>query len=297
MAVWTTYDVDSGGGNREDLIDIITNVDPTDTPFFSMIGKVPAKATQHDWLTDVLAATATGGALEGGAFSEDTLVAPVRVANFCQILKKQVLVSGTQEAVHMAGRTSELAYQKAKKLKELSRDIEATLIGAASAPGATGTARTMDGLLAQITTNVETGSGTGTEALTETMYNDMLQTIWTAGGNPDVTFANGFNKRQISAFSTPSQRNIDAASGKLFASVSVYDSDFGLQRIVANRWMDSDKVTCIQSDLWKLAMLRSLKFEMLSKDGDRTRGQIVFEGTLEGRNEKGSGKITELTTS
>ncbi len=297
MAVWTTYDVASGGGNREDLIDIITNVDPTDTPFFSMIGKVKAKATQHDWLTDTLAATATGGSLEGGAFSEDTLVAPSRVANFCQIIKKQYLVSGTQESVDMAGRTSELAYQKAKKLKELSRDIEATLIAAASAAGATGTARTMDGLLAQITTNVETGSGTGTEALTEAMYNDMLQTVWTAGGNPDVTFANGFNKRQISSFSTPSTRNIDAESGKLVANVDVYQSDFGLQRVIANRWMDTDKVTCIQSDLWKLALLRPIKAEALAKDGDRVRGQIVFEGTLEGRNEKGSGKITELTTS
>ena len=43
-------------------------------------------------------------------------------------MDKTVVITGTQEAVDKAGRASELAYQIAKKSKELKRDIESTLL-------------------------------------------------------------------------------------------------------------------------------------------------------------------------
>jgi hypothetical protein len=34
-------------GNKEDLNDLITNISPTDTPIYSMIGSTKATATYH----------------------------------------------------------------------------------------------------------------------------------------------------------------------------------------------------------------------------------------------------------
>ncbi len=39
-------------------------------------------------------------------------------------MDKTVVITGTQESVDKAGRASELAYQIAKKAKELKRDME-----------------------------------------------------------------------------------------------------------------------------------------------------------------------------
>ena len=44
-------------------------------------------------------------------------------------MDKTVVITGTQESVDKAGRASELAYQIAKKAKELKRDMEATVTG------------------------------------------------------------------------------------------------------------------------------------------------------------------------
>ena len=44
--------------NREDLSDFITNISPTETPFFSGIGRTKATAVVHEWMTHALAAAA-----------------------------------------------------------------------------------------------------------------------------------------------------------------------------------------------------------------------------------------------
>lgn len=263
----------------------------------SRFGQVPVSARYHEWQTDTLADAAANAIVEGVDTDAAALTATTRTGNYTQILNKTFRVSNTQEAVNKAGRGSEYAYQMAKKMKELARDIEYALVNGTGNSGASGTARTLKGVLSFITTNVETGTGTGAEALTETMYNDLLQTIYDAGGNPDVTYANGWQKRKISAFSTPSTRNIDAGDKKLVASVDVYESDFGLQTIVLDRYMTTSVVAALEEDKWKVGFLRGVQHKPLPDNGGGPKGQIETEVTLEARNEAASGKITGLSTS
>jgi len=185
-----------------------------------------------------------------------------------------------------------------KKMKEIATDIEKALITGTGNSGASGTARELKGILSFISTNVETGTGTGTEALSESMYNDLLQTIWAAGGRPDVTYVNGFQKRKISAFSSNNARYQQVDNeGELKNSVGVYDSDFGRQRIELDSFMDTDKVLALEKDKWKIAVLRGIKNVDVATVGDAKRGALVGELTLEARNEAASGKITGLNPS
>lgn len=294
MAVFQTY---QAIGNKEDLLDLITNITPTDTPMFSSLAKSKAKATLHEWLTDSLASAAANAEIEGSDAAFGTLTPRVRTGNYAQILRKTFQVSDTQDIVDKAGLEKEYAYQMEKAMKELARDIEYALVNGTGNVGASATARTLKGVLAWITTNVETGTGTADEALTETMYNNMLQTIYAAGGNPDTTYANAWQKRKIDAFTAGATKYVEAADQRLVAAVGVYESSFGVQKIVLDRYMTTSVVACLQNDKWRVAPLRAVKHTPIAKIGSSERGMIEAELTLESLNEAASGKITGLTTS
>jgi hypothetical protein len=263
----------------------------------SRFGRTAVKARYHEWQTDTLASAAANAKVEGNDPDAPALTPTTRTGNYTQISNKVWRVTNTMEAVDKAGRGSEYSYQMAKKMKELARDIEYALVNGTGNSGASATARQAKGVLSFITTNVETGTGTGNEALTEAMYNNLLQKIYDAGGNPDVTYANGFQKRKISAFSTPSTRNIDASSKKLVASIDVYESDFGLQKIVLDRYMPAGEIAALQEDKWKVGFLRPVTHKVLPDNGGGPKGMVETEFTLASLNEKASGKITQLTTS
>src|SRR5690242_346512 len=114
-------------GIREDLENVIYNISPIETPFFSMAARSKATQTKHEWQTDSLASAATNVLLEGDDASFLAITATSRVNNYCQILGKAITVSGTASSVNTAGRKDELAYQIAKRGQELKRDIENAL--------------------------------------------------------------------------------------------------------------------------------------------------------------------------
>lgn len=286
-------------GNKEDLLDVITNISPLETPMFSAFGKSKAKGTYHEWLSDELAAATANAHVEGADYVFARRDPRVRTGNYTQVFVTPVEVSDTQRAVETAGLEDEYAYQMAKALKEHARDIEYAFASTANTgnSGASGTARQLKGVMAWITTTNITGTGSGDETLTETMFNDALQAIWNKGGRPDTVYANGFQKRKISGFTASSTKFVEASEKEIVAGVDVYDSDFGRVKIVADRYMDAAQVAILQSDLWKTAVLRPTKHIEVAKVGSATRGVIETELTLESRNEAGSGKITQLATS
>lgn len=289
-----TYDA---VGNREDLLDVVTNISPVDTPKFSRFGKTKATNTYHEWLTDSLAEAAENKKIEGYDYSFAKVSSRTRVGNYAQIFQTAVEVSDTQREVNTAGLEDEFSYQMAKKMKEHARDIELALTTGTAASGASGTARSLKGVLPWITTNVETGTGTGNEALTSTMLDGGLQLAWAQGGMPDTAYANGFQKRAISKLTTSNTRNVNADMKEVIIGIDVYDSDFGRIKIVPDRFMTTSVIAILQNDLWKVSVFRPTKKVDVAKVGSATRAVIESELTLESRNEAGSVQITGLSTS
>ncbi len=166
-----TFDTFAGVGLREDLEDIIYDISPLETPFLSSAARSKADATYHEWQTDALAAAATNSQIQGNDAVTNTAVATVRLRNYCQILSKSPIVSGTQEAVNKAGRDSEMAYQMSKRSKELKRDLEYALVrNQGSTAGATGVSGAiMASVESWIATN-KTSAGTGSTTQTTPGY-------------------------------------------------------------------------------------------------------------------------------
>lgn len=296
MATYQTY---QSVGNREDLTDVITNITPMDTWFTSNTGSVNVMGTYHEWQTDALAAAAANAAVEGAAASAGTITPTVRAGNYTQIIKKEFQIAGTEEEVNKAGRKSEIAYQTEKASKELARDLEyAMLINASAVSGASGTARQLKGVLGWIATNVTTGTATADEALTEDMLNDNLQSVWAQGGKPATILCGAFQKRKISAFTT-NTRYMVADEKKIASAVDVYQSDFGTVTVrlhhILNTTAPEQLIVLGDMDLWKKGFLRGIKRKQQPFAGDAELFTLLGEVTLESRQEKGSGKITQLT--
>ena len=305
---FTTY---SAIGQREDLEDRIYNIAPTDTPGLSSFARVDASAVLHEWQTDTLASAAANAVLEGDDATTDSATATTRLSNTCQISDKVPRVTGTMEAVSKAGRKSELAYQVAIRAKELKRDMENDIFAnVAENTGSATVARTYGAMPSWITTNTSNGtSGTdgsagntartdGTQRpFTETLLKAVLQDIWTAGGDPDVIMLGAFNKRALSAFSGNATREINATEKRLVTSIEVYESDWGVIKVVPNRFSRSRDALILELKFWALAYLRPFRLYDLAKTGDSERKQLLVEWTLVSRNEKASGGVFDLTTS
>jgi hypothetical protein len=280
-------------GNEEDLTDIITNLSPEETPMYSTFGKVKANATYHEYQTDELAAPADNAQIEGVDYSFSRPASRTRLGNYTQIFITSVTVSDTQRAVSTAGLEDEFVYQMEKKLKEHARDIEIAITTGTGNSGATGTARRLRGVLPHLATNTASGSATGL-ALTEALFNSALQTIWGNGGMPGHIFVNGVQKRRISDFTAGSTRNIDSSGKKLVKPIEVYESDFGVLKVVLDRWMPAEQVGILDVEHFKTATLRPTKKVDVAKVGSETRAVVETELTIESRNEKGSGRILQL---
>ncbi len=220
-------------------------------------------------------------------------------------------VTGTQQAVLKAGRGDELEYQIAKMAKELKRDMEKQLFSnTASVGGSSGVPRKLGGIPAWLTTSqsaatdatASTGSGsnarTGGTARTfdESMLKAVLRAAFDAGGDPDRIHVGAFNKQNMSTFGGNATRMVGAEDRELYASIDVYDSDFGDLQIAPNRFSGNGTAFILQSDMWAVAYLRQFQIHNLAKTGDSERRQLLCEYTLEARNQAASGAVYDLTT-
>lgn len=298
-------------GNREDLSDVIYNVDPTDTPFITSIGRNKSTNVLHEWQTDVLdAASATNAVLEGDDATTDAVTPTVRLSNTCQISDKVPRVTGSQQAIVSAGRKDELAYQIVKRTKELRRDMESSLLANnAEVTGDASTARELGGIEAWYTSNVSRGAGgssgglgntaatDGTQrAFTETLLKDVILSCWDNGGDPECIMTGSFNKQIASTFTGNATRFKTAEDRTLTATIDIYQSDFGDLEIIPNRFQRSRSAHVLQKDMWAVAYLRPVQMTNLAKTGDSERRQLIVEYTLEARNQKASGIVADLTT-
>lgn len=292
----STFQTYQAKGNREDLIDIIVNISPTKTPVLSMTESVRAFATLHEWQTDTLNAPTANAGIEGDDSSATAVGATTRLTNYTQILTKNFIVSGTQEVVRKAGRSSEIGYQVQKLTKELATDIEyALVINSATASGASATARQLKGISGWIATN--TSTATANRALTSAILDANLQTIWAAGGDPDVILSGGAQKIAIAGF-TQNTRYIAADAAKVVNAVDIYQSSFGTLKTVLSHVMNTSQANTLYNldmSYWRKAWLRPVGLAELARTGDSRKFQMVAELTLESLNEKASGSITSLT--
>jgi len=308
-------------GKPRDLMDMIFNVAPTDTPFLTMCGRASATQTLHEWQTDTLATPAANIQLEGHDVSSYAESTTTELSNKTQILEKAISVSGTAQAIKQAGVSKQYAYQMAQRTKELKKDLEFALLSnqmAAAESGGNG--RTMRGLPCWFTAaNSDLGTGgavaddtqtppaactAGTARVpTQAMLTTLLTDVYEEGGNPDrIMMAPDIRVKMSSVLGAGVTKMENVEKKKATAVIDVFVSDFGTLQLVPNRVQAYETYSAkaafvLDPTYWKVAYLRGFQEEKLARTGDSLKGHVLVEATLEARNPLSSGMLADLKVS
>jgi hypothetical protein len=108
-----TYD---NAANREDLLDIITNITPKETQLMTGLGTSTATNILHQWLTDTLRTVGVNAFIEGADASYVAVTNPTRLTNYTQIIRHAFQISDTEREVLAAGMGDRIAYETKKEL-------------------------------------------------------------------------------------------------------------------------------------------------------------------------------------
>jgi hypothetical protein len=296
-------------GNREDLSDIIYNIDPTDTPFVSSIGRRNASNVTFDWQTEQLPEVdGNNAAIEGFELSRAAATPTVRLSNVAQISKRDATVSGTQNSANAAGKAREMAHQMALVSKALKRDVEKILVSnQARANGDSTTARKTRALEHWLSTNVLRGDGgaapvsetaaltDGTQrAFTEDLVKEAMQTSFINGAEPSVLMVGPVNKLQVSKFEGRAATQVNVGQNTVTSNVTIYASDFGELKVVVNRWQRERTAFLLDPSFAAVAYYRNFQRTPIAKIGDADTEMIVVEYGLEMKNEKAHAAIADI---
>ena len=251
----------SSVSNREDLTDVLTILAPEETPVLSSASKQKANSTFVEWTVDTLADVSTDGISEGSDITSftDKFSKRARLGNYIQKFRKDYLVSDLQEAVDSVG-PAKVAQAEAKAIRELKRNVEATLISdnEMSSEDGAGTPYKLRGLGkwlqngAQATNPVPSDFRTSTDSIhgsgvfTETVLNNLITSIYRETGTTEslTLVADTALRRKISDFARfgadkadgteAGVRRVSYAGNEatITLSVEMYQSDHGMVSIV-----------------------------------------------------------------
>jgi len=325
MAIVTnTFQTTSAAGksNREELSDVVSRITPEDTPIYSLIEKTSFDTVHPEWTVDELAAPAANIQLEGDEYTFGATAAVTRYGNYTQIMRKEGIISETQEVVSEAGDISKVRKQKLKKGVELRKDVEFAIVDTNASVG--GATREFGSLNTWITSNVSRGAtganggfntGTGTtvaptngtlRTFTKTLLDDTMQQGYANGANFKHMVGSVYAKRVFVSFM--SDTNVAsfryaASSGKnksIVANADVYEGPFGKVMVHPNRVMSdaaarARNVFLIDPEYLEFGWLRKIKEDKeVAKTGDAKKFVLIGEGALKPLNEKGLGVVADI---
>lgn len=324
MPIATTY---NQTGNREHILDYLTRVEPEETPKLSSLPKGPTpKAMLIEYQTDDLDAPVYGGILEGEdvASFKDQGDGREMLSSRMEKFRDTWMVSREQQIVNTAGVANDVAYAKAKSMKQLKLSIEAAIGAdkeAAAQSGSTpyqmrGLGKWIHATNTNIPAAVRTPSGSigTTSSLTETTFNAVLQSVYEQSGQKKNyrLFAGPSLKQKISNFQraegtttqTPYQVTQGAESKKVTLNVMRYEGDFGSVDVIVDlyneRTSGSSTISTaireagylIDPSLVSIGYLEPPFAKELEDSGAGRRGYCEAIVTLLCKNPKGLGKFS-----
>jgi hypothetical protein len=285
--------------------------------------KSKASATFVEWTVDSLSAPVTTGVAEGSdvtAFT-DKFAGRARLGNYVQKFRRDFMVSDLQNAVDSVG-PAKIAQAEAKAVREIKRDIEATLMsnndrsvedGGSTVYGLRGLGDWIDSagpadVPAAYRTPAASISASG--AVTETVFNNLITSIYRVTGttNSLTLVADTALRRVISDYARTSgssdysvrQVTYNGEVSTIKLAVEMYESDHGMVSIVnmnpdcAPDTSNKDTGYLINPDYYGVAELISLGSTRLPNLGGGDRGYVDSTLTLLVKHPGAHGKITAI---
>lgn len=282
------------GGNREDLRNVLTILEPEDTPFTSLCKKGPApKSTFVEVLADTLRKPRTSGTREGTDASAggNKAVKRQRFGTYVHRAFDEFGVSDVQQIISekggVAAVSDEYANAKAKCIREVKRDIEAINCGAQEHQGGSDAEMRTRGAFAWIKATLQTanvvpadfqppsaailtGVGTTVPLFTEKQLNAILKalkgvyggkrTYQGIAGDDAADTIDQFTRVNENSTNVRYRVNENASAHEITLMVQVFESSFGRLEVTPTQF---NKLTAAQAgDPDTLLVLNMALWEM-----------------------------------
>jgi hypothetical protein len=291
-------------GQREDLSDVLTILEPESTPFVSMANKATASGTFFEVQVDDLSTANFDGVNEGEDVTafDNKAANRARIGNYIQKFRRTYAVSDIAELVDTAGVANEFAASEAKAVREIKRDLEAAVCSAQdrqadSGAGAPYKTRGMfkwlgvGGQPSDVPAFAQNVANDTTGTQTEATFNSVLQELYEANGMPggQLTLIAGPQlKKEISDFARQAggagfafSVTQPAESKKITLTVNLYEGDFGtvailpsvfLNRTSGSSTIDGDAGLLIDPEYVAIHTLKAESNSELENQGGGRRG-------------------------
>ena len=312
--------------NREDLTDLLTTVAPEQTPILSSAPKYRAQnATLMEWTANDLDNPTYTGTQEGQDQTThgDKTANRVTLSNRYQEERKGYSVSNIQQMNATAGVPDEEAEAKAQSIIELKTNIESAFGSDNDLQAGSGLNNSLlRGLGAWINASTATidasvrppaaSLGT-TSTLTESGFNDVLQSVYDSAGVVQnmKLYAGSTLQRTVSEFTraegsttpTPFIVNSNQSDREIVMSVQFYRGDFANVEVISDQFLgrtsgsaittaSKQRGYLISDDKVSVSVWKAPHIFEQSDEGGGPRGFACGIQTLVVKNPKGLGKFS-----
>lgn len=304
----------SAGAVELDFAEMLTIVNDSQTPLLNTLGVVPVKAVTHHWREATVRSAAANKNEEGSAAKAPTSTAPAVKNNTCQIVKGTVSVSKSaiqeaQNGIYGTDLQDIMAVQVEMEMAGIMSDIEnAFLYGVEDTTDAGGSERAMKGLIGAVgtwngfiqTTRIDKSAGTFDQSYVDGLL--MAVADQKPRQMPTALVGSLAFCQKVSSYATAQRFNISEPEqlANLTAGqrVTQYISPWGAPLEIIPHPMNTNSAT--EANNWFAAVclpnmargdFRSLRSEPLTSTADALLYEILWEGTLQVRNEKAFGLV------
>lgn len=281
-------------GEIQDLKEELILVSPKDTPLVSMLysqGKIkPATDITVSWRERELNGVRSEIKKEGAEAGTPLKSTRKMFTNVCQIMERNLSISGTMGALRPLGVGDEYAKELEDRIAEIKMDMEYYFLNGAMALETEATGRQMQGLYNLVANTIDKKGA----VLELKDIEDGMEKMWEKGCNSDVyIFVNATEKRVINKFFRANDIviNSEVLDNTLGFKVDTVETDYGTAHIVLDRHIPAGTLLGINLDMVEVAELRPLFHEELAKTGDYKKGHILVENTIKLLNQYAGFKV------
>jgi len=209
------------------------------------------------------------------------------VYNFMQIFGRGLNISHTRQAIDHTAIADEFAHQVAYRLKEISRELDSSVINSirSASAGSDTVYRSMAGLI-EWASQDDGNTNSSEEDFDEGVVNTMVKQIFDDGGEPNFILMGGAKKQTFSTFDQAYRRMaFDSRTAGYVVEQFMSDLGFVLDAIV-DPWIPDDIVIVGDLAKFKIGPLQNdkMRVEDLAKTGRLLKAMVTGQYTNECRN-------------
>jgi hypothetical protein len=233
--------------------------------------------------------------LEGADAGDSHFTQVTSQYNYSAIFQKTIEVSRSDARIKRYGIPNLVQYEIDKKMDELKVALTQKPYHGQRKAGSASTPRDMGGFDTFI--NATNKTNLSSAALTLKNVEDMVQTIWDAGGRPSLLVCGGWAKRKITSFFEGAVRT--ERSEKLGGvTIDKIQTAMGPQLdVLVDRYIPSSKIYILTPEQVSFVTVDEFFYEDLGKTGDtEAYGQIVGEYGFAMAGDKHHGLIYGVST-